>query len=112
VVVYVSEGKDESAQTPYQTSVICAGLAAPDDDAIAVGDSSLAGIAAKATLGTLPLFCAEVGPAPKPARLSTRYPHVFIARIVGDAGVALDAVMLALAPVISLFPVLVFAVSV
>jgi hypothetical protein len=61
-------------------------------------------------LGTLPLFIVVVGPDPKLASPSTLYPHVFIASVVGDAGVPVELEILPLLLTIELFVVLVVIV--
>jgi hypothetical protein len=65
---------------------------------------------AKETLGMLPLFCELVGPAPKPAKLSTLYPQVFMGSVAGEAAVPEAAGMLPLVLVIALLVVLVVIV--
>ena len=60
------------AQTPYQTLVVTAGLAAVLVLASVLAVPLLAGTPAKVVEGIATLLCALVGPAPKPPRLSTR----------------------------------------
>jgi hypothetical protein len=110
VVVYDPAGTLESAHTPYHTVVGTAGFAGPLDEATVVPAKLLGGTPANVTLGTLPLFCAEVGPAPKPASPSTRYPQVFITSVTGEPDVPLEAFILPLPPVMALLVVLVVIV--
>lgn len=55
-MVYVPEATEASAHIPYQTVVLTAGFAGPDDDATEVGAWLLAGTPANVTLGVFPLF--------------------------------------------------------
>jgi hypothetical protein len=51
--------------------VFIAGFAAPEEEATCVPARLLGGTLANVVLGTLPLFIAEVGPAPNPESPST-----------------------------------------
>jgi hypothetical protein len=91
----------ELAHRPYHTVVIAGLTTWVAEYATVVGARLLAGTPANGTLGILPLDRAVVGPVPKPAKLSTRYPQVFIASVTGEAAVPLEALMVLPPPIIA-----------
>ena len=108
----MSAGVAVFAQIPNHTGVVIPGLATALVVASEAAVCAEVGTAAKVTDDGAVLLLAVVGPLPKLARLSTRYPHVFAASAVGLACVPdVGGIKAALLPVRLLLDVLLFIES-
>ena len=109
--MYVPDGVEVLTATPYHTAVVSF------DAVVAVvlivfGDP-VAGTAANLIVPLIAaLLAPEVGPAPNPPMLSTRYPHVLTAATTGVAWLPLDAGIVLLPDVNVLVPVVSASLSV
>ena len=83
--MYVPEGVAVFTATLYHTAVVS--FVAVAAVVFNVCGDAVAGTGAYLTVPIAALLIAEVGPAPKPPRPSTRKPHVFAVKATGEATV-------------------------